>query len=135
MEGWLSKVRELVEGQRGFEVRVEGGEVRVFELGLERRAGPPPRELRRYAGRRGLSRELKEVLIDAAERLGSARVPFKVTIGAGEFILRFDLERYVRVHGEGSSVVGFKDLGEHPLDAIAELLRRHGEVRFLVPVR
>lgn len=135
MEGWLNKVRELVEGQRGFEVRVEGGEVKVLELEPGRRAGLPSRELRRYAGRRGLSKELREVLISAAERLGSARVPFKVTVGAGEFILRFDLERYVRVHGEGSSVVGFRDLSEHPLAAIAELLRRHGEVKFLVPVR
>lgn len=135
MEGWLDKVRELVEGQRGFEVRVEGGEVKVLELEPERKVGLPSKELRKYAGRRGISRELKEVLIGAAERLGSAGVPFKVTVGAGEFILRFDLERYVRVHKEGSSVVGFKDLSEHPLSAIVELLRRHGEVKLLVPVK
>ncbi|MCX8204961.1 MAG: hypothetical protein N3H31_04865 [Candidatus Nezhaarchaeota archaeon] len=135
MEGWLSRVRELVEGQRGFEVKVEGGEVKVVESEVGGKAKLPAKELRRYVSKKRLCKELKALLIDAAERLGSLKVPFKVTLGAGEFIVRFDLERYVRVHREGSSIVGFKDLSERPLDSIAELLRRHGEVRILTPVR
>ena len=135
MEKWLSEAERLVEAHRGFEVRVEGGEVKVVEARVEGKAKLAVKELRKYAGRRVLSKEMRRLLLKIVERLGSLRVPFKVVIGAGEFTVRFDLDHYVRVHKEGSAVVGFKDLSEPPLNSIAELLREHGGVRLLSPVR
>jgi len=133
--GWREVVEGLLHRGKGFEVLYKGSEVEVVEAGAAPKAGVELGEPRRYAGRKVIGRELREVALSLAERLVEVRVPFKVTVGSGEFTLRFDLDRYVRVHGEGASVVGFKDLSEAPVASIVDLLRRHGPVRLLSPVR
>jgi hypothetical protein len=132
---WRELVEGLLQRGKGFEVFYKGAEVEVVEAEGAPKAKVKLGELRRYAGRKVIGRELREVALSLAERLVEAKVPFKVTVGSGDFVVRFDLDRYVRVHGEGSSVVGFKDLSEAPVASIADLLRRHGPVKLLSPVR
>ena len=134
MINWLEEASRLIEQGKGFEVKVEDEEVKVDEA-KPSKVKLPVKGVKKYAGRRGLSREMKNLLLKVVEGLGSSKVPFKVTIGGGEFIVRFDLDRYVRVHGEGASVVGFRSLDEHPVSTIAGLLREHGEVKLLSLVR
>lgn len=132
---WRDVVKDLLSQSKSFEVGFEGSEVRVREAGGRVKAGVRLGELRKYAGRKGIKAELRRVALGLVERLIEAKVPFKFTVGSGEFIIRFDLDHYIRVHGDGASVIGFRDLSEHPVGLLIDLLRGHGPVRLLSPVR
>ncbi|RLF10693.1 MAG: hypothetical protein DRJ69_02775 [Thermoprotei archaeon] len=132
---WREVFKNLLSQNKGFEVSYDQSEVRVGEVEGLSKVKVKLGGLRKYAGRKAIRKELREVALSLAERLVEAKVPFKLMIGSGEFTLRFDLDHYVRVHGGGSSVVGFRDLSEPPMVLIADLLKKHGPVKFLSPVK
>jgi len=132
---WRETIKSLLDQNKGFEVSYEGSEVRISEVKGVSKAKVKLGDLRKYAGRKVIRKELREVAFSLAERLVEAKVPFKVVIGSGEFTLRFDLDHYVRVHGEGSVAVGFSSKDEKPLNLIYGLLEDHGPVRLLTPVK
>lgn len=134
---WKNEILNLLSQGKGFEVRFEDGFIRVSEVkgitkthinlkeikGVKKgKIRPPPAKLR-------------DLIIKLVSRLIDSRKEFKVTLGQGDFTLRFDLDHYIRVDSNSSSVVGFNSLEDETVKVIADLLKEHGEVRILKPLK
>lgn len=137
MSSWRDEVLNFVNQGRGFEVRCEGGDVKVSEAKGVSKASISLKEIRGVKkGRiKSPSSKIKNLVMRLASRLVEAKRNFKVTFGQGDFVLRFDLDHYIRVDSSSSSVVGFKSLEEDPVSIIADILKEHGEVRILRPLK
>ena len=137
MSSWKDEILNFVSQGKGFEVRCEGGEIKVSEAKGISRASIDLREIKGVRKGRGKppSAKLRNLVVKLASRLVEAGRSFKVTFGQGDFTLRFDLDHYVRVDSTSSNVVGFKSLEEDPIKIIADILEEHGKVRVLRPLK
>ncbi len=136
MSSWREEVLNLISQGKGFEVCCEGGEVKVSEARGISKTSVSLKEIKGVKkGKAKLPAKLRDLVVKLASRLVEARKDFKVTLGQGDFVLRFDLDHYVRVDSTSSSVVGFKSLKEDPVNIIADILEEHGEVRILRPLK
>ncbi|MEM2535178.1 MAG: hypothetical protein QXD12_05165 [Candidatus Nezhaarchaeales archaeon] len=135
---WKEEILSFLDQGKGFEVICEEGEVKVSEAkGISSKA---PIDLKEIKGvRRGKvkppSAKLRDLIIKLASRLIEASKSFKVTLGQGDFTLRFDLDHYIRVDAKSSSIVGFNSLEDETIKIVADLLKEHGEVRILKPLK
>ncbi|MEM0217194.1 MAG: hypothetical protein QXM73_00370 [Candidatus Nezhaarchaeales archaeon] len=138
MTHWKEEILSFLDQGKGFEVICEGGEVKVSEAkGIPSKA---PIDLKGIKGVRKSkvkppSAKLRDLIIKLTSRLIEAGKNFKVTLGQGDFILRFDLDHYIRVDAKSSSIVGFNSLEDETIKIVADLLREHGEVRILKPLK
>ena len=136
MSSWREEILNFISQGKGFEVRCEGGIVKVFEAKGVSKTSISLKEIKGVKrGKARLSAKLRDLVVKLASRLVEAGKSFKVTFGQGDFVLRFDLDRYVRVDSTSSSVVGFKSLEEDPVNIIADILKEHSEVRILRPLK
>jgi hypothetical protein len=136
LSSW-DEILSFVNQGRSFEVLCEGDQVKVFEVKGVSKTSINLKEIKgvRKGKPKPPSAKLRDIVMRLVSRLVEARKSFKVTFGQGDFTLRFDLDHYVRVDSTSSSVVGFKSLGEDPLNIIADILEEHGEVRILKPLK
>ncbi|MDH5816155.1 MAG: hypothetical protein QE164_05240 [Candidatus Nezhaarchaeota archaeon] len=138
MADWEKEILDLLNQGRGFEVFYEGGEVKVSEVkGIPSKAFVDLKEIKgvRKSKAKPPSAKLRDLIIKLASRLIEAGKSFKVTLGHGDFILRFDLDHYIRVDAKSSNIVGFNSLEDETIKIIADLLKEHGEVRILKPLK
>jgi len=136
LSSWREEILNFISQGKGFEVRCEGGEVKVSEAKGISKASISLKEIKGVKkGKAKLPVKLRDLVVRLALRLVEAGKSFKVTFGQGDFILRFDLDHYVRVDSTSSSVVGFKSLEEDPINIIADILKEHSEVRILRPLK
>jgi hypothetical protein len=137
LSSWKDEILKFVNQGKGFEVLCEGDQVRVLEAKGVSKTSINLKEIKGV--RRGKpkppSAKLRDLVVRLASKLIESKKSFKVTFGQGDFTLRFDLDHYVRVDPTSSSVVGFKSLGEDPLNIIADILEEHGEVKILRPLK
>jgi hypothetical protein len=136
LSSW-DEILSFVNQGRSFEVLCKGDQVKVFEVKGVSKTSINLKEIKgvRKGKPKPPSAKLRDIVMRLVSRLVEARKSFKVTFGQGDFTLRFDLDHYVRVDSTSSSVVGFKSLGEDPLNIIADILEEHGEVRILKPLK
>jgi hypothetical protein len=136
LSSW-DEILSFVNQGRSFEVLCEGDQVKVFEVKGVSKTSINLKEIKgvRKGKPKPPSAKLRDIVMRLVSRLVEAKKSFKVTFGQGDFTLRFDLDHYVRVDSTSSSVVGFKSLGEDPLNIIADILEEHGEVRILKPLK
>lgn len=134
---WREEVLNLLNQGKGFEIRCEEGTIKVLEAKGISKTSIDMKEIKgvRKSKVRPPSAKLRDLIIKLASRLVDAGKNFKVTLGQGDFTLRFDLDHYVRVDSNSSSVVGFKSLEDETIRLIADLLKEHGEVRILKPLK
>lgn len=132
-EDWREAMSGFIKRKKGFEVSYQNGQVVVSEAKGVSKAKIKTTGLRGY-GKKSLLKTQLKLIEDLSEALVNARVPFKVTLGPSEFVLRFDLDRYVRVHAEGASCVGFNSEGEKPLSIVAGRLKEYGALKLLRPL-
>ncbi|MCS7139162.1 MAG: hypothetical protein N3F04_01985 [Candidatus Nezhaarchaeota archaeon] len=137
MSSWRDEIASLLDRGKGFEVVYEDGRIRILEVKGVSKGTVSPKEIKgvRKARVKPPPPKLKNLIIELSEELIKVGKKFKVTLGQGDFILRFDLDHYVRVDLVSSSVVGFENLNEEPIRIVADLLKSHGEVRILKPLR
>lgn len=134
---WREEILNLLSQGKGFEVRCEGGAIKVFEAKGISKTSIDMKEIKgvRKGKVRPPSAKLRDLIVELASRLVETGKSFKVTLGQGDFTLRFDLDHYVRVDSNSSSVVGFSTLEDETIRPIAGLLKEHGEVRILKPLK
>jgi len=122
---------------KGFEVDYENGNVKISEAKGISKGSVNLKEIKgvRKGKVKPPSAKLRDLIIELSSKLIETGKKFKVTLGQGDFTLRFDLDHYVRVDSKSSSVVGFKSLDEEPINVIADILEDHGEVKILKPLK
>ncbi|MEM1538251.1 MAG: hypothetical protein QXK12_05110 [Candidatus Nezhaarchaeales archaeon] len=130
---WREAINAFIERKKGFEVSFRNGQVVISEVKGVSKTKIKTTGLRSYRVKTLLKSQL-ELLKSLSGTLIDARIPFKVTLGPNEFILRFNLDRYVRVHAEGVSCVGFKDEREEPLSVVVDKLKGYGALKLLKPL-
>jgi len=136
LSNWKDQVLSMLSQGKGFEITCEGGSVKVSEVKGVSKGSVSLKQVKgiRKGRVRPPSAKLRELIVELASRLVASGKSFKVTLGQGDFTLRFDLDHYVRVDSKSSSVVGFKSLDEDPISLIVDILESHGEVRLLKPL-
>lgn len=92
-------------------------------------------ELRKRKPRGKPTKEQVELTKEIARRLVNSKVKFKVIFGSKEVTIRFDLDHYLRITDEGTRIVGYNSIDEHPINQIRDLLEKYGEVKILRPVK
>lgn len=134
---WKYEILSLLNQGKGFEVHREGNIIRVSEAKGISKAFIDMKEIKgvRKGRVRPPSARMRDLIVKLASRLVEAGKDFKVTLGQGDFTLRFDLDHYVRVDSNSSSVVGFTSLEDETIRLIADLLKEHGEVKVLKPLK
>ena len=141
-----TSIQDFLEQGRAFEVKFEGGNTLITETKGISKIALSPDEIKnakiRKAGKKKVLKEHKQVIAAAAEILIGAKVPFKVTFGTEESVIRFDLDHYVRLFRDKEDrnpnkclVIGFNSLDEKPVALIRECLSIYPSVRLLTPKR
>ncbi|RLF04913.1 MAG: hypothetical protein DRJ60_06430 [Thermoprotei archaeon] len=137
MSSWRKEILNLLSQGKGFEVDYENGNVKISEAKGISKGSVNLKEIKgvRKGKVKPPSAKLRDLIIELSSKLIETGKKFKVTLGQGDFTLRFDLDHYVRVDSKSSSVVGFKSLDEEPINVIADILEDHGEVKILKPLK
>ena len=137
MSSWKDEILNLLNQGKGFEVDYENGKVKIQEAKGISKGAVSLKEVKgvRKSKIKPPSAKLKDLIIELASKLIDANKKFKVTLGQGDFTLRFDLDHYIRVDSKSSSVIGFNSLSEEPINLIADILEDHGEVKILKPLK
>lgn len=137
LSSWKDEILNLLNQGKGFEVHYEDGRIKVSEVKGISKASIDLKDIKGIKKSRvkSPSSKLKDLIINLALRLIEAGKSFKVTLGQGDFVLRFDLDHYVRVDSKSVSVVGFNSLEDETIKIIADLLQEHGEVKILKPLK
>ncbi|MEM2058662.1 MAG: hypothetical protein QXO76_10485 [Thermoproteota archaeon] len=134
---WRNAILNLLNQGKGFEVDYEGDSIKVLETRGISKASINIKEIKgvKKGKTRPPPQKLRDLIVSLSSRLVAAKKKFRVTLGQGDFVLRFDLDHYVRVDSTSSYVVGFESLDEDPINVIVEILRAHGSVEVLKPLR
>ncbi|MHC1627670.1 MAG: hypothetical protein ACXQTI_02405 [Candidatus Nezhaarchaeales archaeon] len=137
MSSWRDEILNLLGQGKGFEVDYKNGNVKISEAKGISKGSVNLKEIKgvRKGKVKPPSAKLRDLIVELSSKLIEAGKKFKVTLGQGDFTLRFDLDHYVRVDSKSSSVVGFKSLDEEPINVIADILEDHGEVKILKPLK
>jgi hypothetical protein len=139
-------IQDFLEQGKPFEVKFEGGALSISEAKGVSKISLSADEIKnakiRKAAKRKVLKGHKEFLTNASEILIRERVPFKVTFGTEESVLRFDLDHYIRLFRDKEDrnpdkclVMGFNNLEEMPVALIREHLSVYPNVKLLVPKR
>ncbi len=139
-------VQDFVEQGKPFEVKFEGGVMSVSEAKGMSKISLSAEEKKnakiRKSAKRKVLRGHKSLLANATEILIREKVPFKVTFGTDETMIRFDLDHYIRLFRDKEDrvpdkclVVGFNSLEEKPVALIREHLSIYPSIRLLTPKR
>ncbi|MEM4575884.1 MAG: hypothetical protein QW701_00330 [Candidatus Nezhaarchaeales archaeon] len=137
MSSWKDEILNILNQGKGFEVYYEDGKIKVSEAKGISKAPIDLKDIKGIRKSRAKSppSKLKDLIIKLALRLIEAGKSFKVTLGQGDFVLRFDLDHYVRADSRSVSVVGFNSLEDETIKTIADILQEHGEVKILKPLK
>jgi hypothetical protein len=139
-------IQDFVDQGKPFEVRFDGGVMSVSEAKGVSKISLSANEMKnakiRKAAKRKVIKAHKELLANATEILMREKVPFKVTFGTEETVIRFDLDHYIRFFRDKEDrvpdkclVVGFFNLDEKPVALIRECISVYPSVKLLTPKR
>jgi hypothetical protein len=138
-------INDCLDQGKPFEVKYDNGVPAIGEVKGISKVSLSPDEVKKAkikkVSKRKVMKEQKIFVGSASEILLTNKVPFKVTFGTEESIIRFDLDHYIRLsHNkeEGKErclVVGFYRLDEQPVALIKELLSTYPNVKLLTPKR
>ncbi len=139
-------IQDFLELGKPFEVKFEGGAMSILEAKGVSKISLSADEIKnakiRKATKRKVLRGHKEFITCSSEILIRDNVPFKVTFGTEETVLRFDLDHYVRLYrdkeekgSERCLVMGFSSLDEAPIALIRECLSVYSDIKLLTPQR
>jgi hypothetical protein len=139
-------IQDFVEQGKPFEVKFEGGVMSVSEAKGVSKISLSADEVKntkiRKAKNRKVLRGHKDLLANATEILIREKIPFKVTFGTEETVIRFDLDHYIRLFRDKEDrvpdkclVVGFYSLDEKPVALIRECLSIYPSIKLLTPKR
>lgn len=136
----------FLEEGKPFEVRFDGGNMLISEAKGISKISLSADEIKnakiRKASKRKVLKLHKDFVEKASEILMREKVPFKVTFGTEETVLRFDLDHYVRLFRDKEDrapdkclVIGFGSLEEKPIALIRECLSIYPSIKLLTPKR
>lgn len=139
-------MQDFIEQGKPFEVKFEGGAMSISEAKGFSKMKLSADEMKnakiRKAAKRKVIRAHKDFLGSALDILVNEKVPFKVTFGTEETVLRFDLDHYVRLFRDKEDrvpdkclVVGFNSLDERPVALIRGCLSFFPSIKLLAPKR
>jgi hypothetical protein len=139
-------IQDFLEQGKPFEVKFEGGNVSISEAKGISKVSLSADEIKKAKIKKAAKRKVlkghREVLTNAAEVLIRERVPFKVTFGTEESVIRFDLDHYIRLLRDKEDrvpdkclVIGFNSLEEKPVALIRECLSIYPSIKLLTPKR
>lgn len=138
--------QDFVELGKPFEVKFEGGVMSVSEAKGVSKISLSADEVKKAKIKKATKRKVlkghKDLLANATETLIREKVPFKVTFGTEETVIRFDLDHYIRLFRDKEDrvpdkclVVGFYSLDEKPVALIRECLSIYPSIKLLTPKR
>lgn len=138
-------IQDFLEQGKPFEVKFEGGGISISEAKGVSKISLSADEIKnakiRKASKRKVLKSHRDFVANASDTLVRERVPFKVTFGTEETVLRFDLDHYIRLfrdkedNSERCLVMGFYSLDERPVALIRECLSVYPSVKLLTPKR
>jgi hypothetical protein len=138
-------INDCLDQGKPFEVKYDNGVPAIGEVKGISKVSLSQDEVKKAkikkVSKRKVMKEQKIFVGSASEILLTNKVPFKVTFGTEESIIRFDLDHYIRLSRnkeEGKErclVVGFYSLDEQPVALIKELLSTYPNVKLLTPKR
>jgi hypothetical protein len=139
-------IQDFVEQGKPFEVKFEGGVMSVSEAKGVSKISLSADEIKKAKIRKATKRKVlkghKDLLANATEILIREKVPFKVTFGTEEMVIRFDLDHYIKFFHDKEDripdkclVVGFNSLDEKPVAFIRECLSIYPGIKLLTPKR
>ncbi len=139
-------IKDFIDQGKPFEVKFDGGVMSVSDAKGVSKIALSADEMKnakiRKAKTRKVIRAHRDLLANATEILVREKVPFKVTFGTEETVIRFDLDHYVRLFRDKEDrvpdkclVVGFYSLDEKPVALIRECLSIYPNIKLLTPRR
>jgi hypothetical protein len=139
-------INDCLDQGKPFEVKYDNGVPAIGEAKGISKVSLSPDEVKnakiKKVSKRKVMKEQKVFVGSASEIFLKNKVPFKVTFGTDESIIRFDLDHYIRLSRnkeEGGKerciVLGFSSLDEQPVALIKEFLSTYPNVRLLTPKR
>ncbi len=139
-------IKDFIDQGKPFEVKFDGGAMSVSDAKGVSKIALSADEMKNAKIRKVKSRKVikvhRDLLTNATEILVRDKVPFKVTFGTEETVIRFDLDHYIRLFRDKEDrvpdkclVVGFFSLDEKPVALIREFLSVYPNIKFLTPRR
>jgi len=131
----MDEIRRRIESSRGFEVVREGSEMKVRDVRGIVKTSISRTELKGVRRTRRVPLKVREIVLKVSEILVSKNIPFKVTFGPSDAIVRFDLDHYIHIYKDKVRVIGFNSLQEEPLSALVEALGGPDKIKILRPIK
>ena len=128
LDAWFEKTRSFVVSYS------EDGTPQISEYRGVSKARVKESGLGRYRRRR-LPSKVLSTSRDIAEELLKMRIPYRLIFGREEVTIYLDLDRFIRVYRDRLVAAGFSGLDEEPLKTISEMVKNHGPIKLLKPLR